>query len=123
MSVDVRIDFMSVAPYSQGQGGFVRVTKDLSDDIDDACVVLVEDVVDTGLTVNYVLSLLRAHSPRRLALCTLLSKPARRIADVDIDYCGFELADDFLVGYGLDVEGRYRNLPYIGAVRSEVILG
>jgi hypoxanthine phosphoribosyltransferase len=123
MSIDVRIDFMSVASYAPGQGGFVKVTKDLDDDIGGACVVLVEDVVDTGLTVNYVLTMLRAHNPRRLALCTLLSKPARRIADVEIDYCGFELADDFLVGYGLDVDGLYRNLPYIGAVRPEVILG
>ncbi len=123
MTVDVRIDFLAVAPFSPGHSGFVRVTKDLDDDIGGSCVVLVEDVVDTGLTVNYVLSLLGGHEPRRLALCTLLSKPARRIAPVDIDYCGFELADDFLVGYGLDVAGSYRNLPYIGAVRPEVILG
>lgn len=123
MTVDVRIDFLAVAPFSPGQAGFVRVTKDLDDDIGGSCVVLIEDVVDTGLTVNYVLSLLDGHLPRRMALCTLLSKPARRIVPVDIDYCGFELADDFLVGYGLDVAGSFRNLPYIGAVKSDVILG
>jgi hypoxanthine phosphoribosyltransferase len=103
-------------------GGMVRVTKDLSDDIGGASVVLVEDVVDTGLTVNYVLSLLAAHGPSRLAVCTLLDKPSRRIADVPITYTGFTLPDHFLVGYGLDVAGRYRNLPYIASVKDEAVL-
>lgn len=116
------IDFLAVSQYAAGQGGVVRVTKDLSDDIAGASVVLVEDVVDTGLTVNYVLSLLRAHGPARLEVCTLLDKPARRIAEVPVSYRGFEMGDRFLVGYGLDVRGRYRNLPCIAAVRKDAVL-
>lgn len=119
---DVTLDFMAVSYYHQG-GASVSVTKDLSDDITGGHVVLVEDVVDTGLTVNYVLSLLRGHNPASLELCTLLDKPARRIADVPIDYMGFELPDHFVVGYGLDLAGRYRNLPYIAEVREEAVFG
>lgn len=120
--VPLAIDFMAVSPYAVGVGGMVRVTKDLSDDIAGASVVLVEDVVDTGLTVNYVLSLLRAHSPARLEVCTLFDKPARRIADVPIQYRGFTLPDSFVVGYGLDLAGRYRNLPYIATLKDEAVL-
>lgn len=123
LTLDPIMDFIAVAPYVPGGApGVVRLTKDLDDDIEGRAVVLVEDVVDTGLTVNYVLSLLAARRPKRLLLCTLLDKPARRIAEVDIAYTGFELSDDFLVGYGLDVRGRYRNLPYVAAVRHEVVL-
>ena len=116
------IDFMAVSPYFAGVGGVVRVTKDLSDDIEGASVILVEDVVDTGLTVNYVHSLLRAHNPARLDVCTLLDKPVRRIAEVPISYRGFEMPDRFLVGYGLDLGGRYRNLPCIATLRDEAVL-
>jgi hypoxanthine phosphoribosyltransferase len=116
------IDFMAVSPYAVGVGGMVRVTKDLSDDIAGASVVLVEDVVDTGLTVNYVLSLLRAHGPARLEVCTLLDKPARRIADVPIAYRGFTLPDRFVVGYGRDLAGRYRNLPCVATLKDEAVL-
>ncbi len=118
----LKLDFLAVSQYTAGVGGAVRVTKDLSDDIDGADVVLVEDVVDTGLTVNYVLSLLRAHSPASLAVCALLDKPARRIAEVPIAYRGFTMPDRFLVGYGLDLEGRYRNLPCIATLRDEAVL-
>jgi len=118
----VALDFLAVSQYTPGVGGTVRVTKDLSDDIGGACVVLVEDVVDTGLTVHYLLSLLRAHSPKRLEVCTLLDKPSRRIAEVPITYTGFSMPDRFLVGYGLDLSGRYRNLPYIASLRDEVVL-
>lgn len=121
IDADVEIDFLAVAPYVPGQGGAVRVTKDLSDDIRDAVVVLVEDVVDTGLTVNYVRSFLAAHEPQRLLVCALIDKPGRRIAQVPIDYRGFELSDEFLVGYGLDLGGRYRNLPMVAAVRPEIV--
>jgi hypoxanthine phosphoribosyltransferase len=116
------IDFLAVSPYTAGVGGFVRVTKDLSDDITGASVVLVEDVVDTGLTVNYVLSMLAAHNPSRLVVCTLLDKPARRIAEVPIGYRGFSMPDRFLVGYGLDLNGQYRNLPCIASLRDEAVL-
>lgn len=122
IDLPLTLDFMAVSPYTVGVGGTVRVTKDLSDDIAGASVVLVEDIVDTGLTVNYVLSLLRAHSPARLEVCALLDKPARRIADVEIAYRGFELPDRFVVGYGLDLARRYRNLPYVASVKDEVAL-
>ena len=123
MDADVTLDFLAVVPYGPGSPGSVQVTKDLDHDVQNSTVVLVEDVVDTGLTVNYVMRMLKQHAPRRLVLCTLLDKPARRIAQVGIDYTGFVVEDDFLVGYGLDVGGRYRNLPYIAAVRPEVLLG
>ena len=122
IDLPVSLDFMAVSQYTQGVGGVVRLTKDLSDDISGTSVVLVEDVVDTGLTVNYVLSLLRAHAPARLEVCTLLDKPARRIADVPIRYRGFTLPDRFVVGYGLDLAGRYRNLPCVASVRDEAVL-
>lgn len=118
----LRVDFLAVAAYKPG-GGSVRMTKDLDDDISGARVILVEDVVDTGLTVNYVLSLLRSRNPASLDVCTLLDKPARRIAQVPIAFTGFEMSDRFLVGYGLDLHGRYRNLSYIASVREEVIYG
>jgi len=122
IDLPLSMDFMAVSPYSAGMGGAVRVTKDLTDDIDGASVLLVEDVVDTGLTVNYVLSLLRAHGPAQLHVCTLLDKPARRIAEVPITYRGFTMPDRFLVGYGLDLDGRYRNLPGIASLRDEAVL-
>lgn len=115
------LDFMAVSPYTPGKGGVVRVTKDLDDDIEGATVILVEDVIDTGLTVNYVRSLLRARSPRRLEICALLDKNVRRIADVPVAYRGFRVPDRFLVGYGLDLAGRYRNLPYIATMRDEEV--
>lgn len=119
----VTIDFLAVAPYEPGSGGAVRVTKDLDDSITGAHVVLVEDVIDTGLTVNFVISFLRSHSPASLTVCTLFDKPSRRIVPVKPDLVGFELSDDFLVGYGLDLRGRYRNLGYLARVRREVVLG
>jgi hypoxanthine phosphoribosyltransferase len=122
VALDVSLDFLAVAPYVHGTGGTVRVTKDLDDSVRGAVVIVVEDVVDTGLTLNYVLSFLNAHEPDELHVCALLDKPARRIAPVQIKYRGFEMSDRFLVGYGLDVNGRYRNLPYVASVRPEVLL-
>jgi len=121
IDLPLRIDFIAVTPYEFGAGGRVRVTKDLSEDVSGAHVILVEDVVDTGLTVNYVLSFLRAHQPAQLDVCALLDKEARRIADVPIAYRGFTLPDRFVIGYGLDLAGRYRNLPYVASVRDEVV--
>lgn len=122
MDMDVRIDFLAVVPYAEGGGGVVRLTKDLSDDIEGASVILVEDIVDTGLTVNYVMSLLRAHHPKSLEICTLLDKPARRIANVPITYRGYTMPDRFLVGYGLDFNSRFRNLRYIASLKDDVVL-
>ncbi|NTU70838.1 MAG: hypoxanthine phosphoribosyltransferase [Coriobacteriia bacterium] len=121
VDLPVTLDFMAVSPYTPGVGGAVRVTKDLSDTVDGASVLLVEDVVDTGLTVNYVYSLLKARGARSVDVCTLLDKPARRIAPVPIAYCGFVMPDRFLVGYGLDLDGRYRNLTGIVALHEEGI--
>jgi hypoxanthine phosphoribosyltransferase len=122
IDLPVTIDFMAVSPYTPGVGGAVQVTKDLSDDIEGASVILVEDVVDTGLTVNYVYSLLKARGAKRVEICSLLDKPARRIATVPVAYCGFEMPDRFLVGYGLDLDGRYRNLRSIVVLRDEAVL-
>jgi hypoxanthine phosphoribosyltransferase len=120
---DVTIDFLSVQPYAIGTGGKVRITKDLDDDVSNSVVILVEDVVDTGLTLNYVLSFLRSHDPSSIEVCALLDKPARRIAEVPIDYLGFSMSDKFLVGYGLDFHGLYRGLPFIAELAEEAVYG
>lgn len=121
VDTDVRIDFMAVSGYSGGRPGAVRITKDLDDDIRGADVVVVEDVIDTGLTLNYVLSVLRQRGPARLEVCTLLDKDVRRIVDLPIAYRGFAVPDRFLVGYGLDIGGLYRNLPYVASVRDGAV--
>jgi len=121
IDLPLTLDFLAVAPYVPGQGGVVRVTKDLDDAISGAHVVLVEDVVDTGLTVNYIIKFLRSHDPASVTVCTLFDKPSRRIVPVNVDYTGFEMPDRFLVGYGLDHGGRYRNLPYVAALRDDVV--
>ena len=119
--IPLQIDFIAVQPYVHDQGGLVRLTKDLCDSIEGSSVILVEDVINTGLTANYVLSLLRARNPLRLDVCTLLDKPSRRIADIPIAYRGMELSEGFLVGYGLDLNGRYRNLPFVASLPDEVV--
>lgn len=121
LDLDVRLDFLAVSPYVPGAGGVVRVTKDLDDDINGRRVILVEDVVDTGLTVNYVKNFLKAHDPECLEVCTLLDKPARRIVPVELDYVGFAMSDRFLVGYGLDHKGRFRNLRDVAELRCDFV--
>ncbi len=122
VSIPLSLDFLEVSSYgnSTESTGVVRVLKDLADPIEGRHVVVVEDVIDTGLTLNYVLDHLRAQRPASLRLCTLLDKPARRIVPLRIDYRGFEIPDKFVVGYGLDYAERYRNLPFIGVLRPEV---
>ena len=117
----LHVDFMAVSPYTPGVGGVVRVTKDLDEDIAGKSVVLVEDVIDTGLTLNYVLKLLKARNPATLEVCALLDKDVRRIADVNVSYLGFKIPDHFVIGYGLDLRGRYRNLPYVATLREEAL--
>jgi hypoxanthine phosphoribosyltransferase len=118
----VRLDFMAVSAYGAPlQGGGVRITKDLDEDIEGRDVLIVEDIIDTGLTLNYLLGMLRARGPRSLQVAVLLDRDHRRIAEVPISYRGFHMPDTFVVGYGLDLKGRYRNLPYIGVVKSEVL--
>ena len=112
------VDFMSISSYGEGQSGVVRILKDLDEDIVGRDVILVEDIVDTGLTATYLLSALGARGPESIEICALLDKSARRITPVPVRYRGFECPDVFVLGYGLDFEEVYRNLPYIIAVQD-----
>jgi len=114
----VSVDFVALSSYAKGTttSGEVRLLKDLDVPLDGRHVVIVEDIVDTGLTLNYLQDILRARNPRSLRTACLLSKPSRRRTPVSVDYIGFEIDDVFVVGYGLDYEGQYRNLPYIGTL-------
>ena len=118
ITVPVTIDFMSVSSYGNGTSstGNVRIVKDLDDPLAFEDVLLVEDIIDSGLTLSYLMTVLKGRMPNSLKLCTLLKKQERRRADVKVDYTGFEIPDEFVVGYGLDYDQRYRNLPYIGVV-------
>lgn len=120
LTVPVEIECMSVTSYGNAtrSSGVVRILKDLDQDISGADVLLVEDIVDTGLTLEYLLRILDTRRPRSLKVCCLLNKPARRIANVPIDYTGFSIPDEFVVGYGLDYDQRYRNLPHIAVLKN-----
>jgi hypoxanthine phosphoribosyltransferase len=120
--IPLALDFLEVSSYgsSTETSGVVRVLKDLANPIEGRHVLVVEDIIDTGLTLNYVMEHLRAQRPASLKLCALLDKPARRIVPLQIDYRGFEIPDKFVIGYGLDYAERYRNLPFIGVLRPEV---
>jgi len=115
----VQLDFMSISSYGPDtkSSGAVRIIKDLDESIAGRHVIIVEGIVDTGLTVGYLLRNLGAREPRSLKLCTLLDKPARRIVEVKIDYKGFDIPDHFVVGYGLDYKQSYRNLPFIATLK------
>lgn len=121
ITVPVSLDFMSVSSYGGDtkSSGIVKIVKDLDDSIKDKDVIVVEDIVDSGRTLSYLLDLLQQRGPKSLALCTLLDKPERRVMDVKVDYTGFQIPDEFVVGYGLDYDQRYRNLPYIGVVEFD----
>ena len=121
ITVPVSLDFMSVSSYggSTKSSGVVRIVKDLDEPLEGKDVLVVEDIVDSGRTLSYLLELLRDRGPASVKLCTLLGKPERRVVDVHVDYTGFEIPDEFVVGYGLDYDQRYRNLPYIGVVRFD----
>lgn len=118
ITIPVTIDFMSVSSYgnSTTSSGVVRIIKDLDQPLEGKHVIVVEDIVDTGNTLSYLLNILNERHPASLSLCTLLDKPDRRVADVAVDYTGFEIPDAFVVGYGLDYAQKYRNLPFIGVV-------
>lgn len=118
MRSDLVVDFMSISAYQGGGGGVVRIVKDLEEDVEGRDVVIVEDIVDTGLTLNYLRSALGARGIRSLRTVTLLDKVARRIVPVPVEIRGFEIDDVFVVGYGLDFQGRYRNVPDLLAVRD-----
>jgi hypoxanthine phosphoribosyltransferase len=116
------VDFMSISSYGAASSGVVRIMKDLERDIGGRDVILVEDIADTGLTLTYLLSTLRAREPASLEVCALLDKSVRRITPIDIRYRGFDCPDTFVLGYGLDYAEVYRNLPYIVAVRDMDVL-
>ena len=121
ITVPVSLDFMSVSSYGGNtrSSGVVKIVKDLDEPLKDKDVIIVEDIVDSGRTLSYLMELLQQRGPRSLALCTLLDKPERRVVEVNVDYTGFEIPDKFVVGYGLDYQQRYRNLPYIGVVELD----
>jgi hypoxanthine phosphoribosyltransferase len=122
MPVPLSVDLMELSSYgaSTESSGQVRILKDLSGPITGRDVIVVEDIIDTGLTLNYLLKYLRDRNPSSVTICCLLDKPARRLAEIQIDYRGFTIPDRFVIGYGLDYDERYRNLPYIGVLRPSV---
>lgn len=121
ITVPVTMDFMSVSSYGDDtkSSGVVKIVKDLDEPLKGKDVIVVEDIVDTGRTLSYLLGMLQGREPASLRLCTLLDKPDRRVVDVNVDYTGFQIPDEFIVGYGLDYDQKYRNLPYIGMVEFE----
>lgn len=116
----VTFDFLSVSSYGNQteSSGRVKIVKDLDEPIDGKEVIVIEDIIDSGRTLSYLMDLLNARKPASLKLCTLLDKPDRRVTDVKVDYVGFEIPDKFVVGYGLDYAQKYRNLPYIGVIEE-----
>lgn len=121
ITVPVSLDFMSVSSYGGDtkSSGTVKIVKDLDDSLEGKDVLVIEDIVDSGRTLSYLLEMLNNRKPASLRLCTLLDKPDRRVVDVKVDYTGFEIPDEFVVGYGLDYDQKYRNLPYIGIVEFD----
>jgi hypoxanthine phosphoribosyltransferase len=111
------MDFLSISSYGEGSEGVVRITKDLEENIAGKDVLVIEDIVDTGFTLKYLLRTLGGRNPKSIEVCTLLDRRARRIIEIDLKYVGFEIPDKFVVGYGLDYRQRYRNLPYIGVLK------
>lgn len=121
LTVPVRIDFISVSSYGSGTKttGVVRIVKDLDTDITNKHVVVVEDIVDTGLTLNHLRELLSTRNPASIALCTAFDKPDRRRVQIDVEYVGMKIPDEFIVGYGLDYDGNYRNLPDVAILGDD----
>ena len=123
VTIPCGIDFMVVSSYggaNTSSTGLVKIIKDLDQDLSGKDVLIVEDILDTGITLSHLMPMLQMRRPRSLRLCTILSKPSRRKADIEPDYCGFEVPDEFVVGYGLDYDEKYRNLPYVGVLKPEV---
>lgn len=120
--VSCEVDFMAISSYgsSTDSSGVVRILKDLDETIEGRDVLVVEDIIDSGLTLSYLLRTLRARRPRSLEVCALLTKPARRKIEINCKYVGFEIPADFVIGYGLDFAERYRNLPYVGVLRADI---
>ena len=121
ITVPVSLDFMSVSSYGSGtqSSGIVRIVKDLDEPLEGKNVLIVEDIVDSGRTLSYLMDMMKERGAADVKICTLLDKPERRVIDVKVDYTGFNIPDEFVVGYGLDYDQRYRNLPYIGIVKFD----
>lgn len=121
ITVPVSLDFMSVSSYGDDtkSSGVVRIVKDLDQPLEGKEVLIVEDIIDSGRTLSYLIEVLKGRNPNSVHLCTLLDKPERRVKDVNVDYCCFDIPDEFVVGYGLDYAQKYRNLPYIGVVELQ----
>lgn len=119
ITVPVTMDFMSVSSYGDetSSSGVVKIVKDLDEPLEGKNVLVVEDIIDSGRTLSYLMEILEKRQPNSMKLCTLLDKPDRRVREVRVDHVGFEIPDEFVVGYGLDYKQRYRNLPYIGIVK------
>lgn len=122
INLPVKFDFMIASSYGNGTSttGAVKILKDLDYDIEGKHLIVIEDIIDSGTTMNYLLKYFQKRGAKTVKLCSLLSKPSRRTVDVKIDYCGFEVPDEFIVGYGLDYAEVYRNLPYIGVLKPEI---
>ena len=120
LTIPVTMDFMVVSSYGNGtsSSGNLEIRKDLEEPIEGLHCLIVEDIIDSGNTLYYLIDVLKKRNPASMRLCTLLDKPDRRVKDVKVDYCGFEIPDEFVVGYGLDYAQKYRNLPYIGVVEG-----
>lgn len=125
LEVSCEVDFMAISSYgsSTDSSGVVRILKDLDESIEGRDVLVVEDIIDSGLTLSYLLRALRARQPRSLEVCALLTKPTRRKIEINCQYVGFEIPADFVIGYGLDFAEKYRNLPYVGVLREELTVG
>ena len=121
ITVPVTMDFMQCSSYSGDtkSSGIVRIVKDLDENIEGKEVIIIEDIIDSGRTLSHLKKLLSQRNPASLKICTLLDKPERRVVDVDVEYVGFQIEDKFVVGYGLDYDQQYRNLPYIGVVEFD----
>jgi hypoxanthine phosphoribosyltransferase len=122
VDLECEVDFMSVSSYGSGTSttGAVKILQDLRKDVEGRHVVIVEDILDSGVTLNYLIHYLKGRNPASVSICALLDKPSRRKAEIAADYVGFVCPDAFVVGYGLDYAEKYRNLPYIGVLRPEV---
>ena len=118
ITIPIQIDFMAASSYGKGTAtsGSVKIIKDLDEPLEGKNVLIVEDIIDSGNTLHYLVEILYKRQPKNIRICTLLDKPERRVADVHVDYTGFVIPDEFVVGYGLDYDQKYRNLPFIGSV-------
>ncbi|KYO69285.1 hypoxanthine phosphoribosyltransferase [Thermovenabulum gondwanense] len=123
IDLPLEVDFMAVSSYgaSTESSGVVRILKDLEQNIQGKNILIVEDIIDSGLTLSYLYNLLKSRNPADIKICTLLDKPSRRKVNIKVDYLGFEIPDYFVVGYGLDYNEKYRNLPFIGVLKPEAI--